>query len=437
MIKHGSPAFGPGIFIFIVCLSLPVSGEEEAGAPLSPPAREGRASAKYAFSPEGGSLWVDGEHGSGFWAASLFLDGGPFHAAIGAGGVFSDLPVFDTDYTGAWLNAGLDTAPLGLDFFGGLFRRDTLNAEALGAPAESDGADGYFLRLALPLRIGSWSAAPSVLFAQGFWEDGDLYWFFGKPQVPSLLAAGFSAAFREEHHLYFQYLSLNLNILSPSDEELFTSRFDGIAAAYSWSFNRKPFSLDAAAGWLSVFGGLDGSLSSGNQPYFLFPYIFYDAAFDARFHALFGALRAEYRRNIFRVGLTLGAAHILWGKLEAELHSKQKTLSYLGIPVFDGREEFYSRSLNPGGLGAAFLSVEGGLADLPLARRTVDREGRAPRLSLTARKLFALPWGYENILASGFLDRGEESERKPSAGEGPNLSSILLSGLSLFCSIAW
>jgi hypothetical protein len=440
MVKPGSPAFGLGIF-FILYFSLPVSGEEAAGPPPVPP--ENHAAAAYTFSPSGGSLWIDGERGSGFWAASLSLSGDLLYAAAGVGGVLSNLPAFDTDYTGVWFNAGLDTVPLGFDLSGGLFHRDTLNAEVLGAPVESGGADGYFLRFALPLRFGSWSAAPSFLFAQGFWEDGDLYWFFGKPQVPALFAAGLSAAFREEHRLYFQYIFLDLNILGPSDEKLFTSRFDGIAAAYSWSLNRRPFRLDAASGWISVSGGVNGSLSSGNQPYFLFPYIFYDAAFKANFHALFGVLAAEYRQNNFRLNMTLGAAHILLGELGADLHSKQKTLSYLGLPIFDGREEFYSRSLKLGGLGAAFLSIEGGLEELPLVQRplgrwSLDREGRVPRLSLTARKLFAFPWGYETVFSSGFFDSGEEGDKAaPSAGSGLNPASVLLSGLSLFCSITW
>lgn len=425
-----------GVF-FILCLSLPVFGEEAAD-PLSAPARKGDASAGYEFSPEGGSLWVDGEHGSGFWAASLSLHGDLWYAAVGAGGVFSNLPAFDTDYTGAWFNAGLDTTPFGFDLSGGFFQRDTLNAEVLGAPVESGGANGYFLHFALPLCFGDWSATPSLLFAQGFWEDGDLYWFFGKPQVPAFFAAGLSAAFREKYHLRFQYLSLNLNILSPSDEKLFASHFDGIAAAYTWNFNRKPFRLNASLGWLFVSGSLDGSLSSGNQPYLLFPYIFYDAAFDARLHALFGVLDAEYRQDIFRLNMTLGTAHIFWGELGITLHSKQKSLSYLGIPIFDGREEFSSRSLDPGGLGVAFLSIEGGLAELPLGRRPADRKERIPRVSLTARKIFAVPWGYENILASGFIDHSEEKdEGQSSAGESPNLADILLSGLSFFCSIAW
>ncbi|MDR0709445.1 MAG: hypothetical protein LBF77_05210 [Spirochaetaceae bacterium] len=433
-VKPGSPAFRLGIF-FILCFSLPVFGEEEAGPCPVPP--KNRSAAEYTFSPGGGSLWVDGERGSGFWAASLSLKGGPWYAAIGSGGVFSNLPAFDTDYTGAWFNAGLDAAPLGFDLSGGFFHRDVLNAEVFGVRAESGGADGYFLNFALPLRFGSWSIAPSFLFAQGFWKDGDLYWFFGKPRIPVFFAAGLSAAFREEHRLYIQYLSLNLNILSPSDENLFTSHFDGIVAAYTWSFNRKPFSLDTALGWFSVSGGLNGSLSSGNQPYYLFPYIFYDAAFDARFHALFGLLEAEYRRGIFRLKTSLGAAHIFRGEIGISAHSKQKTLFYLGIPFFDGREEFYSRSIDPGGLGAAFLSVEGGLAELPLGRRFPYRERRVPRLSLTAKKSFAVPWGYENILASGFIDRGKSGEEPVSAGGDLNLAGILLSGISFSCSIAW
>jgi hypothetical protein len=434
-VKPGSPAFGLGIF-FILCFSLLASGEEAAG--LHPVVSENRA-AEYAFSSEGGSLWLDGEHGSGFWAASLSLNSGPLHTTAGTGGVFSNFPAFDTDYTGAWFNADLDTAPLGLDLSGGFFHRDTLNAEVLGVPVKSGSADGYFLRLDLPLRFGNWNAIPSFLFAQGSWKDGDLYWFFGKPQVPALFAAGLSAGFRKEHRLYFRYLSLDLNILSPSDVDLFTSHFDGLAAAYRWNFNRGPFRLNAASGWLSAAGGMNGTLSSENQPYFLFPYIFYDATFKLSLHALFGVLEAEYRWDNFRLNMTLGAMHILLGEVEAILHSKQKTLSYLGVSILDGREESYFRYINPEGLGAAFLSIEGGFAELPLVRRPPYRKGRVPQLSLTARKLFALPWGYEAIFASGFFDRSEEGgdESPPSAGEGPNLASILLSGLSLFCSIAW
>jgi hypothetical protein len=380
---------------------------------------------------------VDGEHGSGFWAASLSLAGSSLYAGIGAGGVLSNLPAFDTDYTGAWFNAGLDTAPLGFGFSGGFFHRDTLDAGIFGATVESGGADGYFLRLESPLHFGNWSASPSILFAQGFWKDGDLYWFLGKPRIPALFVSGLSAALWEEHRLYFQYLFLNLDILNPSGENLFTSHFDGLTAAYRWNFNRGPFRLDAASGWLFVTGSLNGQLSSGNQPYFLFPYIFYNIAFDARIHVLFGVLETEYRRNIFRLNVTLGAAHVLLGEAETDIHSKRKTLSYLGIPVFDGREEFYSRSLNPGGLGAAFLSIEGGLKDMPLGRRPPGQTGNGLRLSLTARKIFAFPWGYENIPASGFFDGGEAEKGQTSAGGGLNIANILLSGLSFFCSLTW
>jgi hypothetical protein len=435
MVKSVSPAFGLGIF-FMLCLSLPVFGEEAVSHFSVENVVE------YAFSSEAGSLLVDGEHGSGFWTASFSLNSGLLYAAIGVGGLFSNLPAFDTDYTGVWFNASLDTAPLGFAFSSGFFHRDTLNAEAFGAPITSGGADGYFLHLESPVRFGSWSATPSILFAQGFWEEGDLYWFFGKPQVPALFATGLSAALWEKHRLSFHYLSLDLNMLSSLGENLFSSHFDGAMAAYRWSFNQKPFRLDAVSGLLSLASGMNGRLSSGNQPYLLFPYIFYDTVFDARIYVLFGVLKTEYQRNIFSLKVTLGAAHILWGEFDTDIHSKQKNLSYLGIPIFDGREESYSRSLNPGGLGAAFLSIEGGLNDIPLGRRPSGQTGSAPRLSLTAKKLFAFPWGYEKILGSGFFDQGEQGgkekgEKSTLTGEGLNFASILLSGLSFFCSITW
>jgi hypothetical protein len=431
MVKLGSPVVGLGVF-FIICLSLPASGEEAAGFPAVPLRGKG-AAAEYTVSAQSGTLWTDGEHASGFWGAAFSLNSGPLYGAAGAGGVFSDLPALDADYTGMWFNAGLDAAPLGFDLLGGLLHRDALTAQASGVQVTSGGADGYFLRFAVPVRFGSWDAAPSVLFARGFWEDGDLYWFFGKPRIPAFFAAGLSAGFQEEHRVFFHYFSLNLNILNPSEENLFTSRFDSAAAAYRWNFRRKPFRLAAAPGWLFAAGGLDGSLTSLNQPYYLFPYLFYDAALNARIHALFGALEAEYRRGIFRLNMTLGAAHVLWGELNADLRSEQKTLSYLGIPIFDGREESYSRSLNPAGLGTAFLLIEGGIEGLPLNRKETP-----PRLSLTAKKLFALPWGYEDITAAASSGGGQDGETPASFSGGRlNLISILLSGLSISCSITF
>jgi hypothetical protein len=418
----------------MVCLFPLVFGEETA----VPPPQERKDSVEYDLSVRGGSLWAEREHGSGFWAGSLSLKTSPLYAAVGTGGVFSDLPGFDADYTGAWFNAGLDAAPLGaplgIGLSGGLFHRDTLTAKVFGVPVESGGADGYFLRLGLPLRIGSWSAAPSVLWARAFWEDGDLYWFFGTPQVPALFAAGFSAAFREEHRVDFHYLSLDLNIANPYGEHLLGSHFDGLTAAYRWSVNRKPFLVDAAAGWLFVTSRMNGSLTAENQRYFIFPYVFFTIDSDARLHTLFCVLEASYRRGIGCLKVQLGAAHILFGELAAEVHSKEKSLSYLGLPVFTGREESFSLSLDPGGLGAAFLSIEGGLKDLPLGRKRAS-----PRLSLTAQKLFAVPWGYESVRASVSVDRIEPpaDEAPISTGGSIDLISILLSGLSFSCSIVW
>jgi hypothetical protein len=424
----------------MLCFSLPVFGEETAVPSPSP--QERNDSVEYALSVRGGSLWVEKEHGSGFRAASLSLKTGPLYAAVGTGGVFSDLPAFDTDYTGAWFNTSLNAAPqgspleapLGIDLSGGFFHRDTLSAEVLGVPVESGDANRYFLRLGLPLHFGSWSAAPSLFFAQAFWEDGDLYWFFGKPRVPVLFAAGFSAAFREEHRVNFHYLSLDLDMLSPYEEKLLGSHFDGLSATYRWSVNRKPFRVGANAGWLFITGRMDGRLTAENQRYFIFPYIFYNIDFEARLHALFGVLEALYRQGIVYLKVQLGAAHILFGELAADVYSKEKTLSYLGIPVYTGREESFSLSLDPGGLGAAFLSIEGGLKDLSLGRKRA-----APRLSLTVQKLFAVPWGYESIRISGVGDQNEPpGDKAPaSAGESIDLMSILLSGLSFFCSITW
>ena len=123
---------------------------------------------------------------------------------------------------------------------------------------------------------------------------------------------------------------------------------------------------------------------------------------------------------------------MLWGELTGDFHSKQKNLSYLGILLFDGREEYDSWSRNPGGLGAVFLLLEGGLETLPLGR---NRSGLG--LSVMVRKVFALPWSYEPILSSGSPHRDDAEEGSKTTLSGPSIMSILLSGLSCCCSITW
>ncbi|MDR0377652.1 MAG: hypothetical protein LBH70_07655, partial [Spirochaetaceae bacterium] len=89
-------------------------------------------------------------------------------------------------------------------------------------------------------------------------------------------------------------------------------------------------SVDAAAGWLFVTGRMNGSLTAENQRYFIFPYVFFTIDSDTRLHTLFGVLEASYRRGIGCLKVQLGAAHILFGELAADVHSKEESLSYLG-----------------------------------------------------------------------------------------------------------
>jgi hypothetical protein len=410
-----SPAFWLGIILFF-SISLPVFGE---GVTLS---------------GDGGSLLVDEGHRSGYWLTSLSLNFRlPLYFAVSVGGAGSDFPAFNTDYTGVWLNAGVDTAPLGFDLSGAyLYRKQLTVILPDNSPISSEGAEGYFLRLALPLRLGDWKVNPSVLYGQGNYKDGDFYWFFGKPDVPSFLITGLSAAYQEKHFLYFYYLSLEMNILSPANTKLFESHFDAFTAAYRFSLEWKPFRLSGTSGWLFTKGKLDGTLSSDNQQYLWFPYNFYKAGFNARLHAPFAALQAEYRRDIFLLRMIAGAVHIFYGDAAVDIHSKEKELSFLGIPVFKGEEDSSSRFFNLAGIGAAFLSINAGLESVRVYRGS----NTGPSLSLGIRKTFAVPWGYEALFDSGSSSGGEEEEAAQPA-KALNLTSILLSGVSFYCSLTW
>jgi hypothetical protein len=150
-----------------------------------------------------------------------------------------------------------------------------------------------------------------------------------------------------------------------------------------------------------------------------FPYSFYALTGALGVCAGFGALDLKQVFSLFQWRLMAGAAYIVQGKGNADIHYKEKTL-------FGGEEAFDTNSLDIGGAGAVFMLLD---AEFPALR--LDKRKKT-RLSLGMRKLFVLPWGYERILPG---DSALPGGSAPSAGN--LLHTVLLSGLSFHGSLYW
>jgi len=243
-----------------------------------------------------------------------------------------------------------------------------------------------------------------------------LYWFFGKPKLPSLLIYGADLSLdqqdRYQHGLGIYGFSANLQIISNEDQSLFDTDLDAGLFFYQFSQEMEKIAFTGTIGWLFATASLEGALTSSNQPYFLFPFLLYDVNAHFEIQAGFAGFRFRHSLGIFQYSLNLGALHIFYDRGGATLHYQEKNL-------FGGKEAFAAKNPELRGLGAAFLLLEAAFPALPLTNRL--------RLSLSLQKAFVVPWGYENLLASGGTGSGGTSP----VDTGSLLRTALLSGLSI------
>jgi hypothetical protein len=365
---------------------------------------------------ESGTLWIGDDGGSGYWRSGLlFRTENQFYTDINLGQVFSSLPIADGSIFGFRWNTGFDTKWAGLEFNSGFFNHSYLSSDTEDFSFYTKHGAGTFFGLKAPLHFGNFDLAPSLLYGAGSSDEGSFYWFFGKPDIPSLSILGLSLGYRKQHTLDFHYLSLDAEILSNEEKPLFAFGADAYLMNYTFTLETKKTRFWGSLGWLYASADIDGALTSSNQPYLFFLYLSYNVTGSLSAHAGFGAVSVEQTFSIFQYHITLGAAHFFRDEGSAEIHYKKKQL-------FGGDEAFEYYSLNLEGAGAAFLLLDAGVPAL--------RVGRAKKtlLSLGLRKLFAVPWGYEDILPPSDSARSD-------GGPASLVRTLLLSGLSLNCSL--
>jgi hypothetical protein len=134
----------------------------------------------------------------------------------------------------------------------------------------------------------------------------------------------------------------------------------------------------------------------------------------------FAAISLEYGFSLFFIKTALGAAQVFRGSGSSDIHYREKDL-------FGGKEKTGAVSKELGGLGAAFLSVDAGIASLRIGVKT--------KLSLGIKKTFALPWGYRGLFSA---HEGGASDSGLQGGFDPGLlKTALLSGFSLYSSLGF
>jgi hypothetical protein len=372
-----------------------------------------------SLSGQTGTLWVEDDGAAGYWQSGLsFNKEKQFYVGVDLGQIISDLPWAKITNFAVFWRGGFDTGLMGLQVSGIFFQHDFFDVEVGGIPLDNKGGKGYAFNLKAPLHIRSVTIAPSFLYGEGTWQDGSLYWFFGKPDIPAFKVFGFSAAY-EHHTLELHYVSLNTDILNDDEVLLFDTHLDCFTAFYRFSLEQTNPRFKGTLGWLYAAGRAQGGLTASNQHYSLFPFVFYNINGTLSAHIGFGALDLQYKHGIFQYHVTLGAAHTFLGEIAAEIHYKQKNL-------FGGTEVIENISpLHLGGV--AFVLLDAGIPALSIGHTSL-------KIRTGLQKAFAIPWGYEQFLGSADGE-GPSSER--SDFQASWLRTILLSGVSFYCTLSF
>jgi hypothetical protein len=306
---------------------------------------------------------------------------------------------------------GFDTVNFGLDFTISSFTHKSFSSDVLGFPIDNAGGAGAFLTARLPLRFLGFTIEPSILWGKAAWEDGSLYWFLGKPDLPEAKAFGISVAYKN-HSAAFYYVALDIDVAGNDDIRLFTSESNGFAGFYTFSFERPALKLGVSGGLACAEGSLGGELTDSNQHYWFFPYIFYRVNGD--FYGKAGSLALSLRisptkTRRFSFETDIATAYIFSSRVSWSFNYKNKNL-------FDGRVVSGDRFVRVSGIAGIFLRFGVGWTDLPIGKTL---------LSFGGRKIFIIPGNFAEM---------EVDTSSIGTTSSDTLKTLLLSGLSFYAS---
>jgi hypothetical protein len=374
----------------------------------------------FSLLAEAGSLWVEDDDAAWFRQNGLaFKKGEQLYVDLALGRIKSNLPWAEGAVFGGLENFSFNASRFGLDFSCGFFQHDLFKSQTEDFTVYNEGGRGLFFSARMPVHLGEWSIAPAFLYGSGSWDDGDLYWFFGKPRIPALAGYGLSLQYRGQHELAFRRLLMDMDIHNNVEEKLFDFHLDAYSVYYRFSLEVLNLRPGGTLGWFSATAGADGALTAANQHLVEFPYSFYSAQGSLEVHAGFGAVDLKQTFLFFQYHIMIGVAHIFWGEGAVDTHYKKKKL-------WGGAEDSDTMSLDMGGIGAAFMLLDAGLPSLRLGRQN------KAQLSLGLKKLFAIPWGYEKLSPDS-----PASPEMSDASANELWKTILFSGLSFYASLCW
>jgi hypothetical protein len=295
---------------------------------------------------------------------------------------------------------------------------------------ENKGGEAFSLSLSLPVYFNHNELIFSFTNAAASWQDGSFYWFLGRPRLDNFRLGGLSFVFGERQSIELEGLFLDGGILSPEGVSLFDFSLRGLHASYGFQKDFHPLSFGGNFGILYGEARFEGSLTTSNQHYTLFPYLVYETSGQIGAFAGYGMVNLAYRARFFSLAAQIGVLQIFYSNCGANVYYKQKRL-------FGGKETRYAFTpIDLGRLGCAFIGIDAALL-LPGPKAK-------PVFTVGIKKLFFIPWNYQQMLSAPDSPDSPGGSGNESQGTAPApaisedlLKSALLSGLSLYLSFSY
>ncbi len=362
-----------------------------------------------------GLLWTDSAGTASYLSFGLKGGDSSFFLAYDGGAVFSDHSFMDVTLPFFRLQSGYRGDSFGITLSGGFVSYEELHSSIGDYQFSSDGAGGGYVFAESFFSIEKLAVKLSFFHASADWNNGDLYYLFGKPDISFITLPELSFEYDEKHRITARAFFLEGALLNNDEAQLGTLNIQAWNVEYGFLYERSDFSLDASFGWLYAGAEAEGALNPENQNYFAFPFRFLNAEGSGNLHIGYGFLTADIGKSLFHATISAGLFQLIHDDIRYSYQYRMKQF-------FGGEENALSEQVDLAKKpGFVFLNLDAGIRDLSLSKQN------NASLSVGLRKVFIIPWNIDVFSGGGTSATDFNSDF---------ITSILLSGLSFYIKVS-
>jgi hypothetical protein len=161
-----------------------------------------------------GILWTDPTGSVSYTSFGTKIGDDHSSLSFDTGALFSDISAadFSLPFFQAQIKRKIGSG--GFDVSMGFASHDALSSKVDKYQFSNSGASGFYLSGGSFFSIQDVTIKSSLLYASAHWNDGDLYYLFGKPDIKHIFVPELSVEYNEQHRITARSLFLDGGLLS-------------------------------------------------------------------------------------------------------------------------------------------------------------------------------------------------------------------------------